>query len=330
MSPDARVRLDAGIHHVQRGDDKDIVTFLETRLARGTPDERRYATDGLAWIWSPTHPEARDLLREHAAHDEDPAVRRGSLQALHQWLMRGSTPTSSMPEAVTLLAALEDPDVSVRELAVRLVASLEIDDAAPLDASDPESPLLVARRLSRLHAQRAFQQGVAFGRSHSAAIAKNAPAGFLFAEMGVETGDLDAAEEGYRACVDVLRRDLPSTVHGRPMVVPGRLTPQTRDDLFWACTDGLGAVLLRRKRYREAVESLDEALIAAKIARQPIGIARAKYNLACAHANLDHREVALANLRESIALNPAYAAAARSDGDLAPLRDDPRFRALVP
>ena len=53
------------------------------------------------------------------------------------------------------------------------------------------------------------------------------------------------------------------------------------------------------------------------------------YNIACLENLLGHPEVALVSLRESFAAWPEYKELAVDDDDLATLRDDPRFRALI-
>ena len=53
------------------------------------------------------------------------------------------------------------------------------------------------------------------------------------------------------------------------------------------------------------------------------------YNLACLEAVEGRRDGALAALAEAIRIRPEVAAWAREDDDLASLRDDPEFRALV-
>lgn len=57
--------------------------------------------------------------------------------------------------------------------------------------------------------------------------------------------------------------------------------------------------------------------------------AKLLFNLACAEAQLGEIDEALEHLRQAVADLPALAAAAPGDDDLAPLRDDPRFAALV-
>jgi quercetin dioxygenase-like cupin family protein len=51
------------------------------------------------------------------------------------------------------------------------------------------------------------------------------------------------------------------------------------------------------------------------------------YNLACAHARAGGGDVALDHLRRAIELQESFATYARSDEDLASIRDDPRFPA---
>ena len=53
------------------------------------------------------------------------------------------------------------------------------------------------------------------------------------------------------------------------------------------------------------------------------------YNLACAEAQLGETEAALEHLRAALADSPSLAEYAREDGDLAPIRDDPRFAKIV-
>jgi tetratricopeptide (TPR) repeat protein len=53
------------------------------------------------------------------------------------------------------------------------------------------------------------------------------------------------------------------------------------------------------------------------------------YNLACLEAIQGHSDAALASLRRAVELAPDAARWARDDEDLASLRDDPEFRALV-
>ena len=53
------------------------------------------------------------------------------------------------------------------------------------------------------------------------------------------------------------------------------------------------------------------------------------YNVACMEALLGHGDEALAALGEALAAFPEYKELAASDGDLATLRDTPRFGALV-
>ena len=54
------------------------------------------------------------------------------------------------------------------------------------------------------------------------------------------------------------------------------------------------------------------------------------YNLACAEAQLGEGDAALEHLRDALLERPSLAGNARDDSDLAPLRNDPRFAALVP
>ena len=53
------------------------------------------------------------------------------------------------------------------------------------------------------------------------------------------------------------------------------------------------------------------------------------YNIACLESRLGRPEAALEPLGESLAASPVFKEVAAADDDLAPLRDDPRFQALV-
>ena len=53
------------------------------------------------------------------------------------------------------------------------------------------------------------------------------------------------------------------------------------------------------------------------------------YNVACLESLLGRPDEALEPLGESLAAWPAYKELAAADDDLAALRDDPRFQALV-
>ncbi len=53
------------------------------------------------------------------------------------------------------------------------------------------------------------------------------------------------------------------------------------------------------------------------------------YNLACAEAQLGEADAALEHLQAALLERPSYAGDAREDPDLAPIRDDARFVALV-
>ena len=81
--------------------------------------------------------------------------------------------------------------------------------------------------------------------------------------------------------------------------------------------------LYREKDYEGALAILLKALEA-----HP-GNALILYNIACMESCLAHADAALEPLAESVAAWPAYKELALEDEDLEPLRDDPRFQALV-
>ena len=79
----------------------------------------------------------------------------------------------------------------------------------------------------------------------------------------------------------------------------------------------------REKDYETALSACREGL------ETHPGNAMILYNVACLEALLGHPEEAFAPLAESLAAWPAYRELAADDDDLAPLRDDPRFKALL-
>jgi hypothetical protein len=81
--------------------------------------------------------------------------------------------------------------------------------------------------------------------------------------------------------------------------------------------------LYREKDYEGSLAALRSGLEA-----NP-GNAFILYNVACMESLLGHGEDAIEPLSEALTAWPAYKELAASDEDLAPLRDDPRFQALV-
>jgi len=85
----------------------------------------------------------------------------------------------------------------------------------------------------------------------------------------------------------------------------------------------LGVALLQQGRPEDAVRALSNAL------RTDPKNLNANYNLACAAALGGDRDQAFRSLDRLYALGFRNAKALRGDADLAPLRDDPRFKALL-
>ena len=81
--------------------------------------------------------------------------------------------------------------------------------------------------------------------------------------------------------------------------------------------------LYRNEDYAGALSACREALAA-----HP-GNALILYNIACLESRLGHPDEALGALGESLAAWPEYKQLAVEDGDLASLRDDTRFQALL-
>ena len=79
--------------------------------------------------------------------------------------------------------------------------------------------------------------------------------------------------------------------------------------------------LFQQGEFAEAKRRLEEVLT-----RHP-DAAGVVFNLACAEARLGQSDAAIEHLRRSIALNEQFAEYAKTDDDLASIRDDPRFPA---
>jgi len=94
-----------------------------------------------------------------------------------------------------------------------------------------------------------------------------------------------------------------------------RLTPGETMYEFWP--------LYEAKDYEGALAVVEQTL-----SEYP-GNALAHFNIACMSSLLGRTDAAVEHLRAAIDAYPAYVENAREDEDLAPLRDDPRFQALV-
>jgi tetratricopeptide (TPR) repeat protein len=76
--------------------------------------------------------------------------------------------------------------------------------------------------------------------------------------------------------------------------------------------------------FEKAVELLGQVL-----AREPNDVL-SLYNSACFEARAGRTDDALEHLRRAVELEPRAAEYARGDDDFASVRDDPRFKKLVP
>jgi tetratricopeptide (TPR) repeat protein len=94
-----------------------------------------------------------------------------------------------------------------------------------------------------------------------------------------------------------------------------RLTPGETMYEFWP--------LYEARDYEGALAVVEQTL-----AEYP-GNALAHFNIACMSSLLGRTDAALEHLRAAIDAYPEYVKNAREDEDFAPLRDDPRFQALV-
>ena len=100
----------------------------------------------------------------------------------------------------------------------------------------------------------------------------------------------------------------------------------------WHPSAHLHQYLAERGRFERVVElqeSLLEGATSARIPDVPGGRPFALYNLACARSLSGELEPALTGLEEAVRLDPTLAASAQEDDDLASLRSDARFDALV-
>jgi tetratricopeptide (TPR) repeat protein len=94
---------------------------------------------------------------------------------------------------------------------------------------------------------------------------------------------------------------------------------------------GAGEMLASASFFRHYREGDDEAALDAcrqALAAHP-GNPLVLYNLACVAARLGHVDEALDALGETLEASPDYRKLAVADDDLAPLRNEPRFRALA-
>ncbi len=95
----------------------------------------------------------------------------------------------------------------------------------------------------------------------------------------------------------------------------------------WPAYLGIGIAELRRGRVQEAMTAFTRAQRLAKAdGEEDPGI---YFNLACAHSRLGDQQGALDALDRSVALGWADPKAMVDDPDLAPLREEPRFKTLV-
>jgi tetratricopeptide (TPR) repeat protein len=122
------------------------------------------------------------------------------------------------------------------------------------------------------------------------------------------------AESLYRAGLEISRR-----VNG----------PDHPDTLRW--TTNLANDLLGQERYQEAEALFGQAL---EISRRVLGpdhptTLRTIYNLACSAALRGDRHTSFGYLREAVDRRWATRQQLEEDEDLASLRNDPEFRALV-
>jgi tetratricopeptide (TPR) repeat protein len=131
-----------------------------------------------------------------------------------------------------------------------------------------------------------------------------------------ESGRYEEAEPQARTVLEARRRTL------------GPEHPDTLESME------LLAIALRHLGRAGEAESLQRQELAAKervLGPRHPETAICRYNLACTLVALGRRDEALASLRAAVegGLAPRLAAGIAADADLAPLRGDPRFDALV-
>ena len=88
----------------------------------------------------------------------------------------------------------------------------------------------------------------------------------------------------------------------------------------------LGLVEMYRGRYTEALAAYQRALAGGL---PPFAQANAYYNMACANARLGQKDLALENLGKAIDAGFSNRQLLTTDDDLASIRDDQRFAALL-
>jgi transcriptional regulator GlxA family with amidase domain len=116
--------------------------------------------------------------------------------------------------------------------------------------------------------------------------------------IDLSIGNVDAAIDTYRALV----------------------AQNDKDSAAWM---GLGSALHTAKRYREAIAAYEHAM------KSPSERGRALFNMACAWSLSGDREKAIDAAAKAVEAGFRTRHFFEHDDDLAPLRDDPRFQALV-
>lgn len=88
---------------------------------------------------------------------------------------------------------------------------------------------------------------------------------------------------------------------------------------------------LRENRERDRAHRLFEGAVTEmrELSAPPIALGMVIYNLACVRADQGRLDDALTLLEEALAIRPLMKQSAKTDRDLAPLFEDPRFKALV-
>jgi hypothetical protein len=99
---------------------------------------------------------------------------------------------------------------------------------------------------------------------------------------------------------------------------------------FWHPTGHLGDYYVKHERPERALALHRHALATAEYLAAPsMALGMAHYSLACTQATLERAEAALASLEQAVACNPDLVMHARSEPDLAPLRDAGQLTAIL-
>lgn len=244
-------------------------------------------------------------------------------------LWRANAP-DPLAQPVERMLALLDSDPQARLAATRSAVESVIQLAGTVSGDSPKEVLYAAALRAhgsgdREAAETYLRQAIA--KDPGWAAPQNGLGIVLFA-----AGRHAEAEEAFRRAIAL------ESTWSRPhndLAILLRLTgryEEAEEQALWAIEldpdtldvrNNYGNLLVRLGRYEEAAEQYRAATAIDPSHPWP------HYNLACLYSLQGKKEDALAELAFAIERHPPFRDEAKTDGDFDPLRDDPRFIALV-